>query len=253
MAEVVGLQEAEESEFFADAYVISAPCSVCGAEDVKVAPHYRFAARCASCLLAGVPPGGPVLPREPVVIKKAGFIVKRETVFFKPAAPPEPSVTSSDPWPEGVETPAPVLKLQRSAELLGWAGEVTYARGTPPRAKTEKESFALRLAKDQWRAVAVNTGGAWEYWGVAHMLRLPTQDAFTEYLTLVGTELIEPFVRRVRDEARSAAEKAAMTSRCADDGVHEAHDRDNGKCCPGRTKPKVKRAGSAGGKKESGG
>lgn len=82
---------------------------------------------------------------------------------WKPAAEPYPAplATSTDK-----PAPGPVANLYKTAVLLGWTPEVTYAHGFMPHAThgrpgEAKESWAVRLSRGEQRAVAVRLGAAW--------------------------------------------------------------------------------------------
>src|SRR5690242_5567385 len=79
---------------------------------------------------------------------------------------PEPLRRSTDTGgTPGV--PEPVLKLQALAERAGWRSRVTYAVGYMPHAThgrpgvSPKASWALRMARGPFRAVAVQVEGSW--------------------------------------------------------------------------------------------
>lgn len=78
---------------------------------------------------------------------------------------PAPSLTSRDPLPQPASGPA--SSLLALAGSLGWDGVITMARGYVPHATLgtpsarEKFSEAVRLSRDDRRAVAVRLGGAW--------------------------------------------------------------------------------------------
>lgn len=78
---------------------------------------------------------------------------------------PAPAVTSRDPHPEQI--PGPVFKLYGYAQAHGWKAEVTYSRGCLPHAThgrpgEPKDLWAVRMAKRDMRAVAVQHSGGWK-------------------------------------------------------------------------------------------
>lgn len=79
---------------------------------------------------------------------------------------PAPEVTSDDPQ-GSVVIPSPATDLAVYAAALGWEHMVTYARGWVPHAthgrplKGVRESWAVRLRRENRRAVAVRMGGNW--------------------------------------------------------------------------------------------
>lgn len=86
----------------------------------------------------------------------------------EPAPYPEPLVTSED-GQEPAKRPGPVTDLAALAESLGWdVRRITYAEGWVPHAthgtpgKAPKQSWAIRMARGEHRAVAVRMGDAWD-------------------------------------------------------------------------------------------
>lgn len=251
------LEEVVESEV--DAYVVPALCSTCGEREVQVAVHYRLAARCSDCIRAGRRSTGAVLEPAQAAPGRAYAIPPRPAPVVKAAVrviPPQH--TSRDPWPEGLEeAPDVVMALAAEARRVGWECTITYSRGVPAGSRKVRDTFALRLSKGSLRAVAVRDGDAWgDMWGVAHMVRLGGLGQMREYLRLVGTDLADAYVRKLKAGQRAAAERARVEVRCTDDGAHAGHAYANSKgearACPGREKAKVTRA-ATGGKREAGG
>lgn len=83
----------------------------------------------------------------------------------EPAPYPAPTVTSRD----GVMEPAPraMVKLKADMEAAGWRTLMQYAHGCMPHSThgtplAAKPSWALRMERDGFSAVAVYRGGAWD-------------------------------------------------------------------------------------------
>jgi hypothetical protein len=104
-------------------------------------------------------------------------------------------VTSDDGYiPDVVK--APVGLLKGKAEALGWTVHVTYAEGNYPHSTTGrpgalKASYAVRMRKDAYGAVAVYVGGSswsWDYlyvWGPDQpWTKYGTQKALLEALAV---------------------------------------------------------------------
>lgn len=236
-AEAIELALDEEPITYSASGLARVHCVVCGAKDVNVHPRFIRAARCSRCIAEGAPVPDPDPDDRPLTMTyeelKAPYVPKESE---PPAKPPEPEWTlhSIGPMPA---PPASVTALLKVAEGYGWTGVITYARGQAPKARTVKDNFAVRLHKGGLRAVAVNAGGVWEsHWAVAHMLKLPNQGEFKAYLKVVGTDLAESFVKRIRAAAAEAEEKVAPV-KCRDGLAHLAHSWKNSKDavkeCPG--------------------
>lgn len=104
-----------------------------------------------------------------------------------PAHFPAPLVTSD--LPVQLSQPGPVTDLEARAAALGWDTMITYAKGWTPHAthgtpsKQAKESWAVRLRRGPFRAVAVRMGGTW-----ASMWTWSDTDRFTHHRTLAAFE-----------------------------------------------------------------
>lgn len=98
---------------------------------------------------------------------------------------PAPSLTSADPLRK--PTSAPAAGLLRLALSLGWDGAITQAEGHVPHStlgtpgKAAKFSEAVRLRRDDRRAVAVRMGGSW-----ASLWTWSPDQFFTRHSTLAA-------------------------------------------------------------------
>lgn len=153
-----------------------APCRVCATGMALVVEAWAGRALCGPCLaeIAGVKPHASI-PITPVVGTSIG------------AGPGAPNMGESNPYPpcevssrqrcsQALQTPSPVLGLERFAQSHGWQTVTTYARGHKMHSGTGRalgvvDSWAVRFGghpETGRRAVAVHMGGSWNsmlIWG----------------------------------------------------------------------------------------
>lgn len=137
-------------------------CDLCGG------PHWTGGIWCTRCTYgdAPAPPGASFVfgwPKQ-----------QAERPAAERAPYPAPERSSRDRMPEGgVTYPPAFLTLVRDAEAWGWACLLQAARGWKQHSTRGVplkvvDSYAVRMHRGQYRAVAVHEGGAWStvwIWG----------------------------------------------------------------------------------------
>ena len=165
-------------------HLLRVPCVRC-AEDTLCAPGRQRDAHCAPCWgaltgggLAGVKEMGYTTP----VGYPMGTYVEPEVEV---SSYPSPLVSSREGQEPAGGWPGPVAKLAQFAAERGWAVKCQWAKGAMPHGKhgrpqAVRDSYAVRMRRGEFSAVAVYRGGVWGsvwMWGEA---MLPNQGSVTK-------------------------------------------------------------------------